>query len=168
MNATNPHGSTRMKTLLVGIVLLATAFVTPAKDAAPASDDPATEARMLRITSELRCLVCQNQTIADSHAELAADLREEVRGLIRKGDTDQQVVDFMTARYGDFVLYRPALQPKTWLLWFGPAALLLGGGAGLVALLRRRQGLPDDRFEPDDTGADDDEATITPAAGGQA
>ena len=153
---------------LVVLVMLIAALGTPAKEAAPASDDPAIEARMLRITSELRCLVCQNQTIADSHADLAEDLREEVRVLIRKGSSDQQVVDYMTARYGDFVLYRPALQPKTWLLWFAPAAMLVGGGAALVALLRRRKRMPDDRFEPDDEAPEDDAMPAAAETGGQA
>jgi cytochrome c-type biogenesis protein CcmH len=120
-----------------------------AKDATPAAEDPAVEARMLRLTSEMRCLVCQNQTIADSHAGLAEDLREEVRALIRKGRSDDQIVTYMTDRYGDFVLYRPPVKGSTALLWFGPAALLLGGCAALVLVLRRRARLPDDQFEPD-------------------
>ncbi len=153
--------------IIVVLMLSLAAFAIAAKEAAPASDDPAIEARMLRITAELRCLVCQNQTIADSHAELAEDLREEVRGLLRKGSSDQQVVDYMTARYGDFVLYRPALQPKTWLLWFGPAAMLIGGGTALVALLRRRKRLPDDRFDPDMDPAEDAEIPALPKTGGQ-
>ena len=152
----------------VVLVMLAAAFGSLAKEAAPASDDPAIEARMLRIASELRCLVCQNQTIADSHADLAEDLREEVRVLIRKGSSDQQVIDYMTARYGDFILYRPALQPKTWLLWFGPAAMLVGGGAALVALLRRRKRMPDDRFEPDDEPDGQDAMSAAPETEGQA
>jgi cytochrome c-type biogenesis protein CcmH len=110
---------------------------------------------MLRITSELRCLVCQNQTIADSHAGLAEDLREDVRTLLRKGQTDQQVLDYMTARYGDFVLYRPAVQPKTLVLWFGPAAMMIGGCAALAVLLRRRARLRDDQFEPDEGERED-------------
>ena len=154
-----------MKALLVITALLLGASATPAKEAAPASDDPAIEAHMLRITAELRCLVCQNQTIADSHAELAEDLREEVRGLLRKGSTDQQVVDYMTARYGDFVLYRPALQPKTWLLWFGPPAILLGGAGALAVLLRRRRSLPDDRFEPDLDTTEGDAIPAMPQTG---
>jgi cytochrome c-type biogenesis protein CcmH len=139
-----------------------------AKEAAPASNDPAIEARMLRITSELRCLVCQNQTIADSHADLAEDLREEVRVLLRKGQSDQQVVDYMTARYGDFVLYRPTVQPKTWLLWFGPAAMMIGGGTALALLLRRRARLADDQFEPDADEADEaDESVAALGSGGR-
>jgi cytochrome c-type biogenesis protein CcmH len=121
-----------------------------ARDAAPAASDPALEARMLRIAEELRCLVCQNQTIADSHAGLAEDLREEVRIMLRKGETDEQVVAYMTARYGDFVLYRPPVKTTTWLLWFGPGALLVSGLAALLLVLRRRSGMPDDQFEPDE------------------
>ena len=128
---------------------LCLAFTAAAKEAAPEADDPALEARMLRITSELRCLVCQNQTIADSHADLANDLRRETRELLKQGRSDQQVVDYMTARYGDFVLYRPPLKGTTALLWFGPAALLLGGAAVLVVVVRRRTMLAADAFEPD-------------------
>jgi len=114
-----------------------------AKEAVPAADDPVSEARMVRITAELRCLVCQNQTIADSHAELAIDLRNQVREMIKRGDTDRQIIDFMTERYGDFVLYRPPLKATTVLLWFGPTLLL-------VIVLRRRQRMSDDKFEPDE------------------
>jgi cytochrome c-type biogenesis protein CcmH len=111
--------------------------------------DPAIEARMLRIAAELRCLVCQNQTIADSNASLAVDLRAQVRTMLRQGRSDEQVLHFMTDRYGDFVLYRPPLKATTLLLWGGPALLLLGGLATLVVVLRRRAMLGDDRFEPD-------------------
>ena len=124
-----------------------------AKDAPSAATDPVVEARMLRITGELRCLVCQNQTIADSHAGLAEDLREEVRIMLRKGESDEQIVKYMTDRYGDFVLYRPPVKATTMLLWFGPAVLLLGGTAALVIVLRRRSRMPDDHFEPDELDA---------------
>jgi cytochrome c-type biogenesis protein CcmH len=133
--------------LTVCIALLACAL--QAREAAPAADDPELESRMLRITSELRCLVCQNQTVADSHAGLAEDLRAEVRELLRRGQSDADVVAFMTARYGDFVLYRPPLKPTTFLLWTGPPLLLVAGVAGLLALLRRRSRLPDAAYEPD-------------------
>ena len=116
--------------------------------------DPALEARMLAITGELRCLVCQNQTIADSHADLAVDLRQEVRELLQKGRTPDQIRQYMTARYGDFVLYRPPLRTKTVPLWFGPALLLLIGGTVLVLTLRRRSRMAADAFDPD---VDDDE-----------
>src|SRR6476659_4601900 len=116
---------------LLGAVALAFALMSGvgAKEAAPEAADPALEARMVRIASELRCLVCQNQTIADSNAALAVDLRREARALLKQGKSDDVVVAYMTARYGDFVLYRPPLKATTMLLWFGPAVMLLGGAA---------------------------------------
>ena len=139
---------------LVAIVVLAASALAAAREAPPEAADPAIEARMVRITSELRCLVCQNQTIADSNAGLAVDLRRETRELLKQGKSDAEVVDYMTARYGDFVLYRPPLRAKTALLWFGPALLLIGGGAVLVFTLRRRSRMAADAFDPD---LDDDE-----------
>lgn len=143
---------------------LATAFLAGllalsawAKDAPPAADDPALEARMMAIAVELRCLVCQNQTIADSHADLAVDLRQQIREMLQKGQSNQQVLQYMTDRYGDFVLYRPPVKSTTWLLWFGPGLLLVVGVAGLIVLLRRRSRLSDDRFEPDEPEAIQDE-----------
>lgn len=112
---------------------------------------------MLQIASELRCLVCQNQTIADSHADLAEDLRREIRTLLRQGATDEEIAKYMTDRYGDFVLYRPPVKPTTILLWFGPAALLVAGLAVLIRALRRRSKLPDDQFEADEADAPDAE-----------
>src|SRR5450755_3233288 len=136
--------------LAVGGCLLAAALAVSAKEAAPEAADPALEARMVRITSELRCLVCQNQTIADSNAALAVDLRREARELLRQGKSDAEVVDYMTARYGDFVLYRPPLRATTILLWFGPAAMLLTGATVLVLVLRRRTRMAAEAFEPDE------------------
>jgi cytochrome c-type biogenesis protein CcmH len=118
-------------------------------EAAPASADPVLEARVLRLSAELRCLVCQNQTIADSNAELAVDLRNQVRDMLRQGRADAEVLDYMTARYGDFVLYRPPLKGSTALLWFGPALLLVGGVGTLWWILYRRSRLAADRFEPE-------------------
>ena len=100
--------------------------------------DPALEARAREISRHLRCLVCQNQSIDDSDAPLARDLRLLVRERLNAGDSDQQVYDFLTARYGDFVLLRPPVKPSTWLLWFGPAVVLLLGGVALVFWFRRR------------------------------
>jgi cytochrome c-type biogenesis protein CcmH len=142
---------------LTGALLLAAtlAATSTAREAAPEAADPALEARMVRITSELRCLVCQNQTIADSHAALAVDLRRETRELLQQGKSDSEVVDYMTARYGDFVLYRPPWKPTTLLLWLGPALMLVGGGTVLLVVLRRRSRLAADAFEADDP--DDDE-----------
>ena len=132
-------------------LILAGLMASPfAKDAPLAAADPATEARMLRLSAELRCLVCQNQTIADSSAPLAEDLRRQVREMIVRGDTDSQIIDFMTQRYGDFVLYRPPLKGSTVALWFGPVALLLGGLTVFIIVLRRRSRLSADQFEPDE------------------
>jgi cytochrome c-type biogenesis protein CcmH len=127
-----------------------------AKEALPEAADPALEARMTRITAELRCLVCQNQTIADSNAGLAVDLRRETREMLRQGKSDAEIIAYMTARYGDFVLYRPPLKSTTALLWFGPAAMLALGAAGLVLVLRRRTRLSAASFEADEeeTGAE--------------
>ena len=134
-----------------------------AKEAAPVAADPALEARVLRISAELRCLVCQNQTIADSNADLANDLRRQVREMLAKGQSDQQVIDYMTQRYGDFVLYRPPLKSTTLLLWAGPMLLLIGGLATLALVLRRRSRMPDSAFDRDE---DDDAKPAAPAASG--
>ena len=125
------------------LVLCLVAFAAQAGEAAPAVEDPVLEKRVMAIAAELRCLVCQNQTIADSNAELAVDLRNQVREMLRKGQTQDDIVAYMTARYGDFVLYRPPLRQATALLWFGPAALLLGALILLVMALRRRARLPE-------------------------
>jgi cytochrome c-type biogenesis protein CcmH len=140
--------------LLLGVALVLLPLIGSAKDATPAADDPVLEARMLRIAAELRCLVCQNQTIADSHADLAQDLRRQVREMLQRGDSDQQITDFMTARYGDFVLYRPPVKATTVLLWFGPALLLVGGLAALGTVLWRRSRMSADRFDADEPDAD--------------
>jgi cytochrome c-type biogenesis protein CcmH len=111
----------------------------PRREAAPLADDPKLEARLVDISQELRCLVCQNESLASSHAELADDLRREVRDLIRQGKTDQEVKDFLVARYGDFVLYRPEVKPLTWVLWFGPFLLLLVAAVLMGVYLRQRR-----------------------------
>jgi len=127
-----------------------------AAEAKPASDNPALEARVMKISGELRCLVCQNETIAASHADLAVDLRRQVREMLQNGQNEQQVIEYMTARYGDFVLYRPPFKPLTALLWIGPAAMVVGGLGTLFVVLRRRSRLADDAFEPDDKDASGD------------
>ena len=114
------------------------AGVALAKEAAPMAADVLVEKRMVAISEELRCLVCQNESLSGSHAELAQDLRREIRKMIGEGKSDQEILDFMVARYGDFVRYRPPLKPTTWLLWGGPFVLLAGGIAALIAFLRRR------------------------------
>ena len=138
-----------MRRILAALLLALTSLGAFAKDAPNAAADPVLEARMMRIANELRCLVCQNQTIADSHADLAVDLREQVRTMVRRGDSDAQILRYMTDRYGDFVLYRPPFKPATLLLWLGPALLLGVGGMALFIALRRRSRLGDERFEPD-------------------
>ncbi|MFZ2649131.1 MAG: cytochrome c-type biogenesis protein [Burkholderiaceae bacterium] len=134
--------------LALGASLTLTAAL--AKEAPLAAADPAVEGRMLSLAAELRCLVCQNQTIADSNAPLAVDLRRQVREMIARGESDARIIEFMTQRYGDFVLYRPPLKGSTAALWFGPFALLLGGLTVFVIVLRRRSRLGADRFEPDE------------------
>jgi cytochrome c-type biogenesis protein CcmH len=119
-------------------------------DTEAAFDDPVLQHRYEAINRELRCLVCQNQTIADSNAPLAEDLRRQVREMIARGESDKQIIEFMTQRYGDFVLYRPPLKGTTAALWFGPFALLLGGLTIFVIVLRRRSRLSADQFEPDE------------------
>ena len=130
-------------------LLVAAAGLAGAAEAPTAAADPVLEAKVHQIAVELRCLVCQNQTIADSNAELAQDLRNQVREMVKRGDSQEQIIDYMTARYGDFVLYRPPVKNTTALLWYGPAALLVLAVAVFILVLRRRNRLAADRFEPD-------------------
>ncbi|WP_370625384.1 cytochrome c-type biogenesis protein CcmH [Polynucleobacter sp. CS-Odin-A6] len=120
---------------LVTLGLLNTAF---AKEAELLVDDQVTEQRLIVISEEMRCLVCQNESLAGSRSDLANDLRREIRILIKEGKTDDQIRNFMVERYGDFVLYRPPVKPITWLLWIGPFVILLAGIIGLLVYLRRR------------------------------
>lgn len=123
-----------MKTAaLLLIIVSAVASSAVAKDAVPLAEDPKLEERVMAVSKELRCLVCQNETLADSRADLAVDLRNQIREQMKAGKSDEEVIAFVTARYGDFVLYRPPIRPSTYLLWFGPFVLLL---AGLVFLFR--------------------------------
>ena len=138
-----------MTSLVVSFMALCISAANASTPPGSAPGDAALEARVQRISAELRCLVCQNQTIADSNADLAVDLRRQVRLMLQQGQSEQQVLDFMTQRYGDFVLYRPPVKSTTALLWFGPAALLVLGVAVLLITLRRRSRLSADRFEPD-------------------
>ena len=114
---------------LLRAAMLAAAFVTPmqgiAQDAQPVAADPALEARVMRLSEELRCLVCQNQTLADSNAPLAVDLRNQVRGMLAGGKSEHEAIDYLVERYGDFVLYRPPFKATTALLWGGPALIVL-------------------------------------------
>lgn len=126
--------------LLVFLCVLCASAVNQgfAREAAPMAADVAIEKRMVAISEELRCLVCQNESLSGSHAELAQDLRREIRSMIAAGKTDKEILDFMVDRYGDFVRYRPPIKPTTWLLWGGPFLLLGGGVAALIVFLRRR------------------------------
>ena len=123
--------------VLVPVLMFASA-AAPAKEAAQAAANPALEARVMAISEELRCLVCQNQTIADSHADLAVDLRNQVRTKLAAGESERQIKDFMVERYGDFVLYRPPLKATTVLLWVGPFALLALAAFALWRAIRQR------------------------------
>jgi cytochrome c-type biogenesis protein CcmH len=134
-----------MKRLILNAALTATlvlfAAVSPAREAMPMAEDPKLEARLETLGHELRCMVCQNESLASSRAELADDLRIEVRELIRSGKSDQEIKDFLVSRYGDFVLYRPEVKPLTWVLWFGPFLLLLVAAISLGLYLRQRRAL---------------------------
>lgn len=124
---------------VLALLLAVLALAAHAREAIPASDDPALEARVLAIAEELRCLVCQNETIAASQADLAVDLRKQIRLKLQAGQSQQQILDFMVQRYGDFVLYRPPFKGTTVLLWLGPFALLLIAAAVMVVNVRRRR-----------------------------
>ncbi|MHB1293297.1 MAG: cytochrome c-type biogenesis protein [Sulfuricella sp.] len=125
-------------------------FAALAGEAQPVAEDPVTEQRMIKLSEDLRCLVCQNESLAGSHAELAQDLRQEIREQMRAGKSDEQVIDYLTQRYGDFVLYKPPVKPLTWLLWFGPFALLIGSVGGLYAYIKRRGNRPVDAPLPEE------------------
>ena len=131
----------RARLLLPLVLLSLLAPFVVAKDAQPASDDPVLEQRLTRLSQELRCLVCQNETLADSRADLAEDLRREIREQMRAGKSDKEIIDFLTARYGQFILYKPQVTPTTYLLWFGPFVLLLAGLAVLFRYIKQRRDL---------------------------
>jgi len=124
--------------LVFATFLGSTAAIASSTTEAALAADPVAEKRLQSLSEELRCLVCQNQNIADSNAELAQDLRREIRGMIQAGKTDKEIIDFMVTRYGDFVLYRPPVKGITLLLWGGPIALMLLGLFALQRYLRQR------------------------------
>ncbi|MEO8434983.1 MAG: cytochrome c-type biogenesis protein [Pyrinomonadaceae bacterium] len=131
-----------MKRLAIQLVLLGCmASIIVAQEARPAADDPELEKRVTSLSQELRCLVCQNQTIADSRADLATDLRNQIREQMKAGKGDKEIVAFLTERYGDFILYRPPVKPTTYLLWFGPFLMLIGGLVFLFRHLKHRRKL---------------------------
>ena len=121
-------------TLLLALQCMLSVY---ANEALPLAEDPVVEKRLIGISAELRCLVCQNESLAGSRADLALDLRREIRTLIKNGKTDAEIMDFMVSRYGDFVLYRPPVNPVTWLLLFGPFLLLIGALVVVVRMVRQ-------------------------------
>lgn len=127
------------KLFFLVLLVLGFSFQLHAAEAHKVSDDPVLEAKVQSLSEVLRCLVCQNQNLADSHADLAIDLKNQVRDMLRQGKTEKQVIDYMVERYGDFVLYSPPLKTTTWLLWVGPFLLLVSGLAGLFMMLKRRR-----------------------------
>ena len=129
-----------LKTVLA-IVLAGLMGLPAAKEAQLMAEDPVLEARVMAIAEELRCLVCQNESIAASHADLAVDLRKQIRQKLKQGQSQQEILDFMVQRYGDFVLYRPPLKSSTWLLWGGPFLLLAVAVLALGLTIRRRRTL---------------------------
>ena len=146
MNKGNPRG---LKHILFALLLAFLSSFAVAREAMPLAADEAVEKRMVAISDEMRCLVCQNESLSGSHAELAQDLRAEIRAMIKAGKSDQQIKDFMVDRYGDFVLYRPPVKTTTYLLWFGPFLLLAIAILALINYLRRRGAQLDHGSEPE-------------------
>lgn len=138
--------------VIVTACLLASVLSWPwpaaAQDGRPRPGGEAVDLRLKRLALELRCLVCQNQTLADSHARLAEDLRAEIRAMMVQGLSDEEIVDFLVSRYGDFVRYRPPMKPETVLLWLGPFLFLGAGAAALLRAVRRRQRHPAEEPAP--------------------
>lgn len=128
-----------MKFLIILFLALQCTIGAHANEATPLAEDPVVEQRLISIAEELRCLVCQNESLAGSRADLANDLRREVRTLIKSGKSDAEIKEYLVNRYGDFVLYRPPVKPTTWLLWFGPLLLLIGAIWLLVSIIKRNQ-----------------------------
>lgn len=129
-----------MRKLLYVLLLFFIALpLAHAAEAPSVAADPVLEERVVALAAELRCLVCQNQSLEDSHAELAMDLKHQIREKLRQGESEREILDYMVERYGDFVLYRPPVKSTTWLLWFGPVLLLVLGFVVLFMKLRQRR-----------------------------
>jgi cytochrome c-type biogenesis protein CcmH len=128
-----------MKRVALALLAAMQLGAAPAREAAPVAADEAVERRLVALAEELRCLVCQNESLAASRADLAMDLKREIRGMIKAGRSDAEIRDFLVRRYGDFVLYRPPLKASTVLLWAGPFLLLAAGAAGAALFVRRRR-----------------------------
>ena len=132
---------TRLLVLTLFVLLpLASSAIDPGK----AFDDPVLQARYVKLISEIRCLKCQNQTIKDSNAFLADDLKREIKRMLSEGKTDEEILEFMVLRYGEFALYRPRMSGKTLILWIAPGLLILGGVAVAVNIVRSRMKMPID------------------------
>ncbi|MBH9552046.1 cytochrome c-type biogenesis protein [Inhella gelatinilytica] len=144
-----PVRLTAVVTLFAVVGVAALAAPPSGTASAPAASAEALEARTQQLAAQLRCLVCQNQTIADSHAPLALDLKQQVRLQLEQGRSEAEILQYMTERYGDFVLYNPPLKGSTALLWAAPALLMALALGGLALALRRRARQPDTAFEPD-------------------
>ena len=130
------------KRIVILITLLFGAWVCiSAKEAQPSAADPVLEERVMKLSRELRCLVCQNETLADSRADLAEDLRTQIREQMKAGKSDKEIINYLTTRYGKFILYNPPVDPTTYLLWFGPFVLLLGGLLLLFRYVKQRSRL---------------------------
>ena len=135
---TNPK---MKRTALLLAIFSCLSFSTVAKEAQPSAADPVLEERVMKLSKELRCLVCQNETLADSRADLAEDLRGQIREQMKAGKSDKEIIAYLTDRYGKFILYNPPVDPTTYLLWFGPFILLLAGLALLFRYLKQRKEL---------------------------
>lgn len=133
-----------MLRFIIAVALVVFASTGMAREARLLADDPELETRVMEIAEDLRCLVCQNETVAASHAGLAVDLRAQIREQLAAGQSADQVVNFMVARYGDFILYRPPFQPSTWVLWIGPFGLLLLSLWVMSRFIRQRRVLDGD------------------------
>jgi len=139
---------------LLAILLVSLSFATAlAIDSAPAFDDPVMQERYDNLIRELRCLTCRNYSIAESNVILAVDLRRQVRELMAAGKSDREILDYMTSRYGDYVLYNPPVAPRTWLLWAAPVLLVFVGGAAAAVVIIRKSRLPQTDLPDADAGA---------------
>jgi cytochrome c-type biogenesis protein CcmH len=125
--------------VLLALLLWLLALVASAKEAQPLAEDPVLEKRVMALAENLRCLVCQNESLAGSHADLAEDLRQQIREQMKAGKSDQEIIAYMTDRYGDFILFRPPVKMTTYLLWFGPFLLLVAGVCVQLFYLRKRR-----------------------------
>jgi len=154
-----------MKPVALLVLLLFVPLLVAAQEAKPLADDSVLEQRVMKLSQELRCLVCQNETLADSRADLAEDLRTQIREQMKAGKSDQEIVAFLTTRYGDFILYRPPVKPSTYLLWFGPFILMIGGLTLLFLNLKQRRALISDKpLSPDERRRAEELLAVGPAS----